>query len=1295
MKRQNRCKIFTLLISMLLVCAICFTAGAEEAGIKIDEENFPDAVFRAEIQCYDLDKDLVLSKSEAARIQEIELADRRLESLQGIEYLNELRVLACDSNKLKTLDLSKNAKLTELYCGNNMLTELDVSNNPELLVLYCNYNRLKTMDLSKNTKLTSFECGENKLTELDVSNNPELAELNIVWNDISSIDTSNNPKLTELAISGNPVDKLDLSNLTDLEELYCGWNNIKELDVSKNQELYCLSAIDCELTELDVSNNPALKILMVEKNKLETLDISKCPELVDLVEKKEAVRGGESSIAAEWSADPNTWGAGFLSLDTNVKLYTGTGKYAEAKVPDIKTVEAANAEKDTETEDTGTYPDLTNDYHQSMLFDFFCKWSQGDRNELPLCFIPAQRTGREDVNALVDKLLDLGTPVGYQINSVNSKKIADAYVRTFQCTLEMASAEGEPARFVQAELGVTDGWNNGIDVAGMNAVEAAGYESTGKVFSLATEAVVPVKLAESLKYAETEVKLQPIGVSCESNGIKIELISGFLKDDNAWFFYTIEDTEGKYGDCTPDVSMFDNIADMDWLSPRMLYHDIKAHKSYHLVLSHYRNKADTYERNVTVSAGYMEFVKHEWMNLSEAIAEHCEEAENVTTIPLDAWHSDYEHDGRALTEEERKILDYRKPLDIEVMPGVSVSGIGWIDGKLHVQLKGEDYYRSGLLVNGVYNYNSDKRLSYSPLCWSVGNSFYYEYVFNCKQENVDKLKLVFEASKNIADNLNHNEWRMQFPLSAICPDTKAEEKPETAQDKDEELPATEITYVSSYPETMHDYKKYTVWEFFCRWAQGDTDYLPYSFTMEQRTGGEETQKKINELLKQKPLSYKVDNTEWSSEDKTKTYYCLVEFEGTGENSSRLERVSFNMVKENSWTNCIDLDSIKFLGRPEELKVDNMISLSRDATINDQLDYFYTGVREKLQPIGKTSECNGIRLEVISGYAEGMETWYLYSLEDLEGKYEDYSMDVWDMEDDLKNTETYQPGVLYRDKAANKSYYMIHLTHDSEIGYEERDVKLTLDNVHFSKNVWADLMPLLKEHMEPVEGVHPTADVWDRDWEHQDKKLNPEEIKVLDYTKPLNLEVVPGEFVTGIGWIDNQLHVQIRMGDGLAGYSEGIYCNRKGSSSGYDSAVPYTPLGWTAGGASYEEYIFTYKPEDVENLQLILNSSISYESEYGMWSVEFPLSAICPMVKTEEPETVPAEEERSVLLELKDGQFILNLDGVSYRLNEDGTATIVKIGKEFGEPLEIPETVVLTFNVNNVEYEAFLDYINKK
>ena len=1734
MKRQNR--IITIMISMLLVCTMCFGAGAEEAGIKIDEVNFPDAVFRREILKYDLDKDLMLSESEAENIQEIRLPNCDMESLQGIEYLTELRVLDCDSNRLKTLDVSRNTQLTHLWCGSNKLSELDVSNNPELLVLYCGDNGLKTLDLSKNTKLTNLYCAGNRLTELDVSNNPELTELNFVWNNVGSIDTSNNPKLKDLAFSGNPVRKLDVSNMPDLEELFCGWSGIKELDVSNNPKLYYLSVIDAELTELDVSQNPAMRVLMVESNKLETLDISKCPDLVDLVEGKDAILGGDSGIAAEWSLDDQNWGSGTLYLDSNVKLYTGTGKYAEAKEPEIKAAADTDTEKDTEAEYTVTYPESLNDYNKSILFDFFCKWAQDDRNELPMSFIPAQRTSGEDVKALVDRLLALGTPVSYQINS---ERGIDGLTRVFQCTAEMACAEGEPARFVQVDLGVNGGWNGGIDVADMTAMETTGYESMGEVFSLAPEAVLPVKLAEGLRYLDTTGELLPIGVNCEAEGIRIELISGLVKDDNAWFFYSVEDLEGKYDDCTPDVSLHDFIGDVDWLSSRLLYHDVKAHKSYHLTQSHYRNKTDTNERDMNVSAGFMEFDKRGWMNLSELIAEHCEEAENVTTVPLNAWHSDYEHEGRALTDEERKILDYRKPLDIEVVPGVSVSGIGWIDGKLHVQITGKNYYRADILDNGVYTYDNGKRMIYSPLCWDAGDAFYEEYVFDYKPENVEQLKLVIEASKNTNDALNrYGRWNMQFPLSSICPDVKAEEKTETTQEntdvlpagelqyvgsysnslldydkytvweffckwaqgdtddmpysftneqktrgeetqqkvnellkqkplsytidktewsredkkqtyycfveleepgenrsrlerlsfdmvkenewtpcidldsiqflenpeklkpnglmislskdtiiqekldyffpgireklqpigekhesngicmevisgyaegkdtwylyslqdvegrydyfkpdtwnindnigntdcyspmplyydqaekksyhvmhlghedaigteeqtvtvtqrsinfeksewadltpilkehkgnvegihptdnvtdrdwdhpekqldpkaiwvldytkpldievipgiyvsgigwiedqlhvqirtnnfyagsiwvsdrlkdasaisretlysplswwtegnhyeeylfnykpedaerlsltlnttltrdsldgvwvvqfplssicpdvkaeepeKADELPATEIQYVSAYPDNLHDYDKYSVWQFFCRWAQGDTNDLPYSFTTEQKTSGEETQRKINELLEKKPLSYKVDKTEWSSADKKRTYYCFIEVEEPGENSSRLEYLAFDLMKENTWTTCIDLDSIQFLGRPEKTETDyQMISLSKEGIINDQMDYFFTGIREKLQPIGKTSECNGIRLEVISGYAEGKETWYLYSLEDLEGKYEEYSADIWDMGDDLKETDTYQPGVLYRDKAANKSYHMMHLTHDGEFGYEERDVKLTLDNVHFSKTVWADLMPLLKEHMEPVEGVHPTADMWDSDWEHRDKQLNPEDYKVLDYTKPLNFEVVPGEFVTGIGWIDNQLHVQIRMADDLAGYSEGIYCNTKGTT-GYGKEVPYTPLGWVAGSACYEEYIFNYTPEDIENLSLILNSNISYKSEYGTWSVEFPLSAICPNVKAEEPETEPAEEpitapaeEQTVSLEMKDGQFILTLDGISYRLNEDGTATIVKIGKEFGEPIEIPENVVLTFNVNNVEYEAFLDYVNKK
>ena len=77
------------------------------------------------------------------------------------------------------------------------------------------------------------------------------------------------------------------------------------------------------------------------------------------------------------------------------------------------------------------------------------------------------------------------------------------------------------------------------------------------------------------------------------------------------------------------------------------------------------------------------------------------------------------------------------------------------------------------------------------------------------------------------------------------------------------------------------------------------------------------------------------------------------------------------------------------------------------------------------------------------------------------------------------------------------------------------------------------------------------------------------------------------------------------------------------------------------------------------------------------------------------ETAPAEEKQTFKLELKDGAFVLTQGDISYRLNDDGTATITKIGKEFGAPIEIPETVTVTFDVNGVDYEAFLEYVNKK
>ena len=1289
MIRQNRCKIFTLMISMLLVCALCFAAGAEEAGIKIDEQNFPDAAFRSALLQYDTNNDRELSKSEIYGITELNLMSRNLKSLQGIEYLTELKELMCGSNKLKTLDVSKNTKLTNLYCG------------------------------------------ENELTELDVSNNPDLEELNFVWNNVRTIDTSNNSKLKDLAVSGNPVGELDLSNMPDLEELFCPWSGITELDVSYNPKLYYISAIGNALTKLDLSYNPKVRVLMVENNGLETLDISNCPDLISLVEEKEAyndtVYAGPGTVT--WTVGDNKWGSGELCIDSNVKLYTGVGEYAEAKVPEVKAEVVVVSEEDTAVEYTNAFPELTSDVEKEILFDFFCKWSQGDTNELPESFVPAQRTSSKDVKAIVKELLELGKPVSFQINKARAG--SNGYYRAYQCTLEMAHEDGEPVRFIQIEINVSSGAVYGVDVTGMKTVEPAEYNPGQKVYSLAPEAVVRDKLASTLQNECAEGELLPIGKSVENLGMRVELISGLVRGNDAWIYYTVDDLPGEFDDYSFDTDLESDIGDLAWYSPKMLYHDIKNHKFYNLMHINFEKLIDTNERDITLTLNHMMFRQNGWADLSEAIAQCKGEAKNVKTAPFGVMHSDYTHEDKALTEDEKKILDCSESLDIWVRPRVVVTGLGWIDGKLHVQIRSNSecgYNYVNLLANGMDYYFSDARTPYSPLYWYEGNMTYDEYVLDYKQEDAEQLKLTAEATTSKGD-MNGN-WTIQFPLSTICPDvkTKTEEKADTldiATEKTVAAAENETKYISSYSDTLDDYKKYNLWSFFCRWAQGYTKEMPYSFTPAQKTGGEETQRKINELLKLKPLSYRIDDVKDTGEKLT--YYCTVEMEADENNAARYEQVAIAMVKNGAWIYYIDLDDIQFLGAPESLPTDNMISLSREAIINDQLDYYYQGVREKLQPIGETHDCKGIRMEVISGYGTGNETWYLYSLQDLEGRYEDFSPDTWDIEDDIAALESYQHSMLYCDRTEKKCYYMFHMTHESTIGSDEQNVKLMIRSIHFDSNGWADLIPLLKEHMEPVEGVHPTGTLWDSDWD-PDKELNPEDYKVLDYTKPLNIEVIPGAYVTGIGWLDNQLHVQIRMANDLDGYSKHIESYLNGIY-GYDRQVSYTPLSWSVGSLCFEEYIYNYTPEDIEELSLILNTNIARDRIDGPWVVRFPLSAICPDVKEKaeesgttwqdfgepkdpettepitdentEPDFVPfdekesVEEEQTFTLELKDGAFVLTQGDISYRLNDDGTATIVKIGKEFGEAIEIPETVTVSFEVNGVDYKAFLDYINQK
>jgi uncharacterized repeat protein (TIGR02543 family) len=268
-------------------------------GILIDATNFPDVYFRNFLLSQPYGSDVVLTDTEISGITAIDVTDKNISNLKGIEFFTSLQELNCDNNLLTSLDVSTNTALQILSCNYNRLATLNVSGNTALQVLYCENNQLTTIDVSVNTSLQQLACSVNQLTELNVSVNTVLKFL---------------------GCAANPLTTLDISANTALQQLWCSFIQLTSLDISKNTALEKLDCAFNQLTSLDVSSNTALTELWCESNQLTALDLTNLNSLSYLF------GFGQSPILTLMEAD-NSYGAS-IALNNPTGLATGLS-YAE------------------------------------------------------------------------------------------------------------------------------------------------------------------------------------------------------------------------------------------------------------------------------------------------------------------------------------------------------------------------------------------------------------------------------------------------------------------------------------------------------------------------------------------------------------------------------------------------------------------------------------------------------------------------------------------------------------------------------------------------------------------------------------------------------------------------------------------------------------------------------------------------------------------------------------------------------------------------------------------------------
>lgn len=267
-------------LSALLLCCMVLTllptAALADGDVAIDGTNFPDENFRQYVNTeFDTNNDDSLSAEEIAAVKQINLPNKGISSLVGVEHFTNLEDLDVQHNEdLTTLNLSKNTELKTLKCNHTKLTSLDTSHNENLVFLECNeISTLTTLNVSGSTALKHLYCNDNPLTALDLTNNLALEKLECGGNKFTTLDLSRNTNLKYFGCFNSKLSSLDLTNNTELEELYFCGNNVSNIDVSKNTKLKFLHLFSNQLITLDTSKNSNLQRLWVYTNPLTSMNL--------------------------------------------------------------------------------------------------------------------------------------------------------------------------------------------------------------------------------------------------------------------------------------------------------------------------------------------------------------------------------------------------------------------------------------------------------------------------------------------------------------------------------------------------------------------------------------------------------------------------------------------------------------------------------------------------------------------------------------------------------------------------------------------------------------------------------------------------------------------------------------------------------------------------------------------------------------------------------------------------------------------------------------------------------------
>ena len=273
----------------ILPLLLFISASVNAQIVNIPDTNLKNALINYPHFVIDTNNNDEIEWSEAQAVTSIiDVSNRNISDMTGIEAFANITGLSCHNNNITTLNVSTMSNLQSLMCFFNNLTSLDLSGLANLNSVSCNNNPLTLLTLTGLANLQILLCDNSDLVSIDAvglsnllavssSNCPLLTSFSAIGSPmLSTINFSGCPQLQELSLPGN---SLDMS----FSEFY-NCPNLQTIDFSNSSVLTSLILDQYpNLVSVDVSDSPMLDLLWVSgANNLADINLTGLPMLTSL-----------------------------------------------------------------------------------------------------------------------------------------------------------------------------------------------------------------------------------------------------------------------------------------------------------------------------------------------------------------------------------------------------------------------------------------------------------------------------------------------------------------------------------------------------------------------------------------------------------------------------------------------------------------------------------------------------------------------------------------------------------------------------------------------------------------------------------------------------------------------------------------------------------------------------------------------------------------------------------------------------------------------------------------------------